>query len=292
MAGFPTLERQLLQSVTSWRPHKTPRFSATMVLWIFGLWAAIFAASPVTVTPAMEAQYRSHMKLADSDMAHHFAAEKLLLESRYAVYDAKEWFWRFKPDVRERVRALQAVERQREAELAAVDAKLEKHVSNAKAAVGVWSDMGVEEARRMFWKQYEQGKVFARRQTFYDAIFMMINGRTEEHAAVFILRWLFTTLTNFTVGMAIAAVSFMFNLPSMVMAFQPTLMSGLAFFFTAAVAGVSVVFGYLGLLWGAGAGGAYFVVKAAATAGALEGGAARQQARPAHLRYGDHQHHE
>lgn len=48
--------------------------------------------------------------------------------------------------------------------------------------------------------------MFARRQTFYDVIFAVINGRTEEHFLVFVLKWLFNTLVNFTVGLSVAAM--------------------------------------------------------------------------------------
>ena len=33
-----------------------------------------------------------------------------------------------------------------------------KHLSNAKAALGVWSEAGLEETRGMFWKQYESAQ--------------------------------------------------------------------------------------------------------------------------------------
>ena len=122
--------------------------------------------------------------------------------------------------------------------------------------------------------------MFARRQTFYDALFMVLNGRTEEHFMTFILRWLFNTLMNFTVGLSVAAVAFVFKLPGLLWSYGASAASGLAFFTVAALAGISVVVSYLGLLWTAGAGGAYFAVRAASNAARLEAGraAARQQA--------------
>lgn len=48
--------------------------------------------------------------------------------------------------------------------------------------------------------------MFARRQTFYDALFSVLYGRTEENVLAFILRWLFNTLVNFTAGMSVAAI--------------------------------------------------------------------------------------
>ena len=45
--------------------------------------------------------------------------------------------------------------------------------------------------------------MFARRQTFYDMFFTVLNGRTEENMVAFVLRWLFITLSNFTAGMTV-----------------------------------------------------------------------------------------
>lgn len=140
---------------------------------------------------------------------------------------------------------MQAVEYERQQEVAEVDRRIQKHVSDAKGSMGIWSDYGLMETRRLFWDSYESGKardrhpcafctlcacrncadealrlplscvtlpffsltqVFARRQTFYDAMFAVLYGRTEEHFLVFILKWLFNTLVNFTVGMSVAVM--------------------------------------------------------------------------------------
>ena len=52
------------------------------------------------------------------------AAEQAVRLSQYAEYDAREWGWQLRPAARERVYAKRAVVRQREAELAAVEARV------------------------------------------------------------------------------------------------------------------------------------------------------------------------
>lgn len=115
------------------------------------------------------------------------------------------------------------MEHARQQDVAAVDTRIQALVSDAKAAMGVWSEHGLMETRRLFWDSYESGKVFARRQTFYDAVFAVIYGRTEEHFLAFILKWLFNTLVNFTVGMSVAVMAFIFKLPGLLWSFQASL---------------------------------------------------------------------
>ena len=61
-----------------------------------------------------------------------------------------------------------------------------------RAAVPGWADgrclcftaagaeAGVEEGRELFWKAFGQGKVFAQRQSFFDALFTIIGGRDRD----------------------------------------------------------------------------------------------------------------
>ena len=46
----------------------------------------------------------------------------------------------------------------------------QKKYSDAKAQLGVWSEAGVAEGRKLFWDSFETGKVFGRRQTFWDGL--------------------------------------------------------------------------------------------------------------------------
>ena len=81
-------------------------------------------------------------------------------------------------------------------------------VSLAVGALGLWSALGIDETKELFRKSYDRGKVFATRQTFYDAFFSLLSGRTEENIVEFVLRWVMIALSNFTVGMASAVISF------------------------------------------------------------------------------------
>lgn len=82
----------------------------------------------------------------------------------------QEWFWRFKSAARERVHEKQAAAAVLRKEFEAIDKKAQQQYFEAKSELGLWSDAGVEEGRQLFWKAFESGKVFGRRQTFWDGL--------------------------------------------------------------------------------------------------------------------------
>lgn len=45
----------------------------------------------------------------------------------------------------------------------------ESQMSDAKSKLGVFSEIGVQETRDLFWMKFAQGKGFAKRQTKWDA---------------------------------------------------------------------------------------------------------------------------
>ena len=53
---------------------------------------------------------------------------------------------------------------------AALERESQQKFSDAKAELGLWSDAGIGEGRQLFWSAFERGKVFGRRQTFWDAL--------------------------------------------------------------------------------------------------------------------------
>lgn len=73
---------------------------------------------------------------------------------------AQTWFWRFTAQ-------RQSVLEKKEKERAAYDIVQghERHIqsllSDAKAELGLWSDLGLEEGRRLFWSSFDAGKVLS-----------------------------------------------------------------------------------------------------------------------------------
>ena len=92
--------------------------TASVGLYIFGLFVAFLARPPVTITDQMQTTYFAKMEAADAhDAAPRAEAERALLAAQRDVKRAQGWFWYFNPDTRARVAALRVVEvaRRREA---------------------------------------------------------------------------------------------------------------------------------------------------------------------------------
>jgi len=271
-------------ALRNFRPRDHPRKTAAGVLWAFGLFCMLLAPSPVPITPAKEAAYESGVRAAapDKDLCH--AGEAKLWEAQTEEYHAKVWFWWFRAEHRRNVRSKQAVTAVAHAEMRRVCAVYEGKMAEARGHLGLWSDMGVQESRGLFWNSFERGKVFAKRQTFWDTLIhgLEYGFNRDENLLGFILRFLFDAAMNFTMGLLGSIFVFLWNLPKLIMSFNPSLLSAFAFFAVAAVSAVSLVASALGLIYAGAVGTAYMA--ASALGPTVRIGAA--QRHPRHIRGG------
>ncbi len=67
---------------------------------------------------------------------------------------------------------------------------------------------------------WEAGKVFARRQTFWNALFTILGSRERDMASL-LVQLLITTLVNFTTGLCASVLVFVATLPSLLLSYQP-----------------------------------------------------------------------
>merc|ERR1719152_387109 len=118
--------------------------------------------------------------------------------------------------------------------------------SEAKAAVGIWSQYGIDEVRERFWKAYESGKDFAKRMTFWDVMFGVGGRGRDEELLGTILRWAGQIMMNFTVGLVSALFSFMFSLVSMLWEYKVSYLSGFLFFAVAMTGASAMVATFIG----------------------------------------------
>ncbi|KAL4426500.1 hypothetical protein ABPG77_008358 [Micractinium sp. CCAP 211/92] len=258
-------------------PIRYPKLTLTLVLWILGLFLA-FIAKPPRVSQEALAAFRAKVKQAEGVVGELTLAENQLLEAELAQAQHKVWFWRLKPEARAAVAARQPAVDAAHKQVAAVRTRRNALLREAKAMLGLWTEAGVEESKELFWEFFSSGKVFAQRQSFWDALFVILGSRERDWLAM-LLNLLIRTLINFFTGMVVACFVFLIQLPSLIWSYQPALWSGVAFFAAAAVASVSIIASYLGLLFGAGAGATYATLSmvAAAQQQRLEGGTAQRR---------------
>lgn len=92
------------------------------------------------------------------------------------------------------------------------------------------------------------------------------------------MRWGFTVLSNFTVGMASAVFSFMWALPGLIGTYATSTLSAVFFFAVASLSAASVALSLLLLLYGTAGGAVYGIAKAAPAMARIEA-QRRQQER-------------
>merc|ERR1719152_636165 len=150
--------------------------------------------------------------------------------------------------------------------------------SEAKAAVGIRSQYGVDEVKDRFWKAYQSGKDFAKRMTFWDVMLGAGGRNRDEELLGTILRWLGQIMMNFTIGLVSALFSFMFSLVSMIWEYKTSYLSGILFFAVAMSAASAMVATFVGGMYATAAGGVYMLIQSSARHALLEGGREQQRA--------------
>lgn len=157
----------------------------------------------------------------------------------------------------------------------------EARMSDAKSVAGIFSEVGVGEVQDSFWSYFASGKQFAKRQSMWDAFFISFRSmRRDEKFFEYALNVLMQVLVNFSMGLVMALVMFVFGLWSIVRSYQANPIVALFFFVAASCAAFSFVATYLLAIYGAAAGGVYGVLKVAETnarAARIQGNGRQQQ---------------
>ncbi|KAK9797424.1 hypothetical protein WJX73_000305 [Symbiochloris irregularis] len=268
------------QLIRDFRPHKRPRLMAGVVLWLFGLSCMFLLPAPHSVGPEAIQRFEAKIQEADNMGPQRAKAHQQWLEAQMAVGDAKHWFWWFNSEQRAVVK-----ERKREEVVFAKKAQKlnqqrEKTLHQAKAELGLWSEVGIDEGRSLFWGAFERGKVFGRQQTLWDGI-MSLFAMQDRNLVGAIIQLVCSAVINFSIGAFLSIFVFLFSLPGLLMSYQAGIFSGGAFFFVALLAAASVVVSFVIALWGAGAGAVY---TAATLAGPVRLGSSRfHRQHPMHL---------
>ena len=92
----PSPDGRAVSSMRRWNHTKTPKTTATLTLYLFGLFVAFVARPPVTITDQMQTRYLEMMDTADAvDAAPRAEAERLLADVSMARYRAETCGWRF-----------------------------------------------------------------------------------------------------------------------------------------------------------------------------------------------------
>mmetsp|Transcript_124369 Transcript_124369/g.265011 ORF Transcript_124369/g.265011 Transcript_124369/m.265011 type:complete len:306 (-) Transcript_124369:67-984(-) len=233
--------------------------------WAFGLLLAAFAGGLPVDEVAQEAYSTmlQHAEVIDSRELRQQALVELD-KAEEAYYQARGWFGACDDHC---VKARDRAEAAR-VQAAHVQARRDQALSDARREVGVWSAFGVQDVRASFWDAWKAGKDFAARCTMYNVLFA-VGGRDETLVAM-IFKLVVQYVVNLTMGLIGAFFFFMYNLYCLIVSYGSSVMSGLAFFLLAAVAGLSLVGTYLTTMYAAVVGGGIMLIQQAAKQAALE----------------------
>lgn len=140
----------------------------------------------------------------------------------------------------------------------------------AKSYLGLFSKHGIGETRNLFWNKFAEGRGFAQRQSKWDALFLGMRaiGRNES-IIEYLLNVLVNLLMNFTVGVFMAVIGFMFSLYSVIVSYQASIVQGLLFFVLASLSAISFAMTWIIGLYMAAAGTVYAGVKIASSSARL-----------------------
>jgi len=121
-------------------------------------------ASGTALSSGQKSQYNSIMSSVDTTLEYEAARE--YKEAQAIWYNSKGWFScdSFCQRNKSRMDAKKTT-------YDAVRAEGNARVSDAKAVAGVFSEVGVGEARDSFWEYFNRGAKFAKRQSMWDALF-------------------------------------------------------------------------------------------------------------------------
>ena len=244
--------------------------------YLFGILFLLLLGSGTKLTASQLRQYNT---ILDSINVQAEYDASMAYSSAYAEYKSRKGWVSCDPLCQRSKRRMESSK----AHLDAIRAEGYARMSDAKATAGIFSEVGVEEVTDSFWSYFSAGKQYAKRQSMWDALFMGMRHMSRDESFVeYALRMLMQVLINFSMGLVMALLVFVFGLWSIVQSYQPNPLSAAIFFLGAACAAFAVVTSYLFLVYGAAAGSVYGVAKVVEHQARLEGnggarGAPRQR---------------
>jgi len=138
-----------------------------------------------------------------------------------------------------------------------------------KKDLGVFSEFGVTETREALYGRLDQGKQFAKRASWYDAIFSgIVSMGRDEGLGEYAIRLVMNIIINIFIGLVSASITFVYSAWGILNSFQSSWLETIIFIFCCLSVAVSIIVSFVGCVY---VGGASIVVVASARNQALEG---------------------
>lgn len=239
--------------------------------YVFGILFLLLVGSGTKLTMNQMREY-DHI-MSTIDLQAEFEASEYFARTNNAYRQTKGWFscdslcQRNKRRMEDAAASLEDIRREGYARM-----------SDAKSVAGIFSEIGVEEVKDSFWKYYNAGKRFAKKQSMWDAMFVGMRSMSrDESMAEYLLKMVVQVLINFSLGLVGALCVFIFGVWGIIKSYQADPFTAVVFFVGSCCAGFAFVSTYLFFLFGATAGGLYSVAKVIESNARIEGGGGRRQ---------------
>jgi len=138
-----------------------------------------------------------------------------------------------------------------------------------KKELGIFSEFGVTETREALYGRLEQGKQFAKRASWYDAIFSgFVSMSRDEGMGEYLIRLIMNVIINIFFGLVSASITFIYSAWGIIQSFQSSWLETIIFTICVLSVALSIIISFVGCVY---VGGASLVVVASARNQALEG---------------------
>merc|ERR1711865_917932 len=231
-------------------PTMTPKRMLFVAVWIFGILLMLYAPAPIQASEEAQDKYETLLAKAGTMRSAIVAENELIAASRHlADGQGITFLWRLSASSRAEVAKRQAGYDGKKRVFDQKNGERMALVRQAKNAVGLWSEYGIGEVRDTFWKAVDEGKAFAKRMSWWDAMFLgagaMFGGRRGEDGAgqliSYVLQMIGRILLNFTMGFVGAFFYFVYALFNLVFSYEPDAITGTLFFCVAFFAASSMI---------------------------------------------------
>lgn len=235
-------------------------------LYFFGLLACLFF-NGFQVSSQNKEMFEKTLNKIDYDSLYalevqHYNAKKKYHQSMGWFYSCNDVCQDYKRDYLN-IEKVYKIEQRKETEI----------MADAKSNLGLFSTYGISETRDLFWKKFAQGRGFAQRQSTWDALFLGIGAMSRDETLMeYFIKVLMNLLINFTFGMIMAVVIFIFSLYNVIVSYKASIIIWLPYFFMVSIAAISFVLTWLIGLYLSVAGTVYVGAKVLATNVRLEDG--------------------
>jgi len=231
-------------------------------VWVMGLLILAFGTG-LAVTTEQKQKHDHYMNQASKLLASSDNIRHKVVVREQAYRASKGWFSCDRTCTANYEALLKAQE-----ELDAAMLLVDEEENKARREVGIFSEYGVADCRKIMWRSWEWGKAYAKRMTWWDATWTAMGAftgrnrrrRDDDDTWVRIAQFVLKIIWNFTVGMTFALIGFLWKLIWFVRAFQAG-PAGALFFVLAAIAVISGFVLYLMSLFTVGGAVTYQILK-------------------------------